>query len=67
MKKSDVVVVVSGIRVIRINKICRFLDLFEAVEAILGIPPISYAKRKIDTLLLEYMELTRVEVLFPID
>lgn len=38
--KSDGVVV-RGIGDIRINKIGRFLDLFEAVETILGIPPIS--------------------------
>lgn len=42
--KSDGVVV-RGIGDIRINKIGRFLDLFEAVETILGIPPISYGKK----------------------
>lgn len=42
--KSDGVVV-CGIGDIRINKIGRFLDLFEAVETILGIPPISYGKK----------------------
>lgn len=45
MMKSDVLVA-SGIRAIRINKIGRFLDLFEAVEAILGIPPISCGRKK---------------------
>ena len=42
--KSDGVVV-RGIGDIRINKIGRFLDLFEAVKTILGIPPISYGKK----------------------
>lgn len=48
MMKSGVVA--RGIRAIRINRIARFLDLcFEAVETILGIPPISYGEKKIAT------------------
>lgn len=45
MMKSDIVAR-RGIRAIRINRIPRFLDLcLEAVETILGIPPISYGEK----------------------